>query len=611
MSTTLPSTVVPPTSTKSAGNGASGMAGGGVVPGATAPPVDGPPTGRGPGPGPGWGVTQLGTATASVVATGAALAAPPAPRMKPAARATPAATRRERRLPFGWAMATKAAPAAMSTSAASVTRTKEPPVRGKSDPVAVEARMAGDATGGELTHTAAIAGDALAARVPTRPATSAGHTRARARGRGDSRKGLGPYRACGEVRWTARDAEENCYSSQRHAFRRDAGRSRNLRSVADAPDDRGAGADDMSVQTAAGLLREAAEYGSVSAHEAVVARATAVVRSLLDGGRGTGTAQLTRDSTGGEPQEEANDSWTDRGAVGRRELASVSPDSPQSGESHTRLLRLLLLREALLTLRTSLIVVALGATYAFVGTGLLQHRAQASLHRRWTKASASSPIDMSSASARPGESVALLTIRRIGVNEVVLEGTSRAVLRKGPGVVPGTALPGEGGTTVVVGHRSVWGSPLSHVGDLVIGDEITLSGRTTVVRYAVTAPPARVARLSDLRATPGDLVLITGDPRFHSSRLLVVDAQPQTANANPALPAPVAALTRIHPLRPSPEGELLAALLALLLVGLWFATRILVRRLQTRLPVIIAVPVGILIALGLAAAIDVSFAGAF
>lgn len=55
-----------------------------------------------------------------------------------------------------------------------------------------------------------------------------------------------------------------------------------------------------------------------------------------------------------------------------------------------------------------------------------------------------------------GQAVAMLTIQRIGVSSVVLEGAGPRELKLGPGHISSTPLPGEGGNFAVAGHRDTF-----------------------------------------------------------------------------------------------------------------------------------------------------------
>ena len=57
----------------------------------------------------------------------------------------------------------------------------------------------------------------------------------------------------------------------------------------------------------------------------------------------------------------------------------------------------------------------------------------------------------------PGSPVAILTIPEIGLNAVVLEGTTGAVLEGGPGHLRDTQLPGQVGFSEITGQAgSLW-----------------------------------------------------------------------------------------------------------------------------------------------------------
>jgi sortase A len=83
-----------------------------------------------------------------------------------------------------------------------------------------------------------------------------------------------------------------------------------------------------------------------------------------------------------------------------------------------------------------------------------------------------------------GESVAMLTITRIGLSSVVLEGASARELRLGPGHIPSTPLPGEGGNFAVAGHRDTFFRALRFVR---VNDIVRLKSRDQEFQYRVVA----------------------------------------------------------------------------------------------------------------------------
>lgn len=78
-----------------------------------------------------------------------------------------------------------------------------------------------------------------------------------------------------------------------------------------------------------------------------------------------------------------------------------------------------------------------------------------------------------------GTPVARLLIPRLSLDEVVVEGVGDAELRAGPGHMPGSALPGAAGNSVISAHRDRHFRALKA---LAVGDTlITESGDGTIV----------------------------------------------------------------------------------------------------------------------------------
>jgi sortase A len=130
-------------------------------------------------------------------------------------------------------------------------------------------------------------------------------------------------------------------------------------------------------------------------------------------------------------------------------------------------------------------------------------------------------------SRRDGQAVAELRIARIGLRAVVVSGSSPADLREGPGLIAGTPLPGEHGTTAIAGHRTTYGAPFRHLDALRRGDAITLrlpygSFRYQVEGRRIVAP----GDLSVLRPAGHErLVLSACHPLFSAARRIVVLAR--------------------------------------------------------------------------------------
>jgi sortase A len=88
---------------------------------------------------------------------------------------------------------------------------------------------------------------------------------------------------------------------------------------------------------------------------------------------------------------------------------------------------------------------------------------------------------------KQGRALGRISIPRIGLRMVFVEGTRAADLRKGPGHYEMTPLPGAGKTVAIAGHRTTFGAPFRHIDQLRRGDTIKLSLTYGEFRYRVFA----------------------------------------------------------------------------------------------------------------------------
>ena len=110
-----------------------------------------------------------------------------------------------------------------------------------------------------------------------------------------------------------------------------------------------------------------------------------------------------------------------------------------------------------------------------------------------------------------GEILTKLSIPRIGLRAVVLEGTSSHSLLLGPGHMTGSAIPGTSGNAVIAGHRDTF---FRHLQNLKIGDGIYVLRSAKRFHYTVISKKVVQANdISVLRASKGgELTLITCYP---------------------------------------------------------------------------------------------------
>ena len=83
-----------------------------------------------------------------------------------------------------------------------------------------------------------------------------------------------------------------------------------------------------------------------------------------------------------------------------------------------------------------------------------------------------------------GSAVADLSIPRVHLSAMVLHGSDAKTLRRGPGHLENTALPGESGNVVIAGHRDSFFRPLRNVR---LGDDIYLNTPHARLHYRVTS----------------------------------------------------------------------------------------------------------------------------
>jgi sortase A len=132
-----------------------------------------------------------------------------------------------------------------------------------------------------------------------------------------------------------------------------------------------------------------------------------------------------------------------------------------------------------------------------------------------------------------GDAVAKLTIPRLGLDVVLVNGTSSGDLRRGPGRHLDTFMPGERQLVYVAGHRTTYGAPFSNIDRLQEGDMISVDAPYASIDYEVTRH--RIVDDNDLSVLEShnreELVLQACHPRFFSSQRYLVYARPVAVTA--------------------------------------------------------------------------------
>ncbi len=180
--------------------------------------------------------------------------------------------------------------------------------------------------------------------------------------------------------------------------------------------------------------------------------------------------------------------------------------------------------------------------YLFAFTPLTASRNQARLAQavseqtifRYSLASGRVPTE--------GSPVAVLTIPSLGVHQLVVEGTSASDLMMGPGLLPGSSLPGSPGNAVIAGRRVTFGAPFRSLGQLRPGNRIEVvdgvgrfAYQVTSIRTVTAGEPDVVTPTTDNRIT----LITSGSSVTADDRLAVVAKLVGRPYAVPPAPAAI------------------------------------------------------------------------
>ena len=137
-----------------------------------------------------------------------------------------------------------------------------------------------------------------------------------------------------------------------------------------------------------------------------------------------------------------------------------------------------------------------------------------------------------------GDPLTRIKIPAIGVDTVVVEGTSATALRAGAGHYPATPLPCENGNVGIAGHRTTYGKPFNQLDRLKAGDVVILETPIGTCTYEITVEP-HVIMPTDFSVVANDvtkqmLTLTTCHPKGSAARRLYVQAKLVQGAAQPA-----------------------------------------------------------------------------
>jgi sortase A len=107
--------------------------------------------------------------------------------------------------------------------------------------------------------------------------------------------------------------------------------------------------------------------------------------------------------------------------------------------------------------------------------------------------------DTSPIRVEPGALVGRISVARLGVSVIVVEGTDGSTLSRAAGHVSGTALPGQNGNVAIAAHRDTFFRPLRNIRN---DDVITITTSHGDYRYRVVS--IRVV-------SPDDVAILNSD----------------------------------------------------------------------------------------------------
>lgn len=146
--------------------------------------------------------------------------------------------------------------------------------------------------------------------------------------------------------------------------------------------------------------------------------------------------------------------------------------------------------------------------------------------------------------AVPDNGLTRLTVPKIGLDAIVVEGTNYHDLKLGPGHLTDTPAPGDDGNSVISGHRDTF---FRHIHELEKGDEVLVQRGGRTYRYEVTGK--KIVDPHDVwvaqQTKDAELTLITCYPTYYigpaPDRLVVftklVGTQPETTTVKTAAAA--------------------------------------------------------------------------
>ena len=179
--------------------------------------------------------------------------------------------------------------------------------------------------------------------------------------------------------------------------------------------------------------------------------------------------------------------------------------------------------------------------YQLWGTGIVEGRSQTAIAKQFVKPQPIQP--------QLGGLVGRITIPSIGVSKYVVAGVRLKDLERGPGLFPGSPLPGQKGNVAIAGHRTTFGAPFSRIDELRGNERIILESKDGTFTYIVNGEPKIVLATDTAvaKTTNPDIAIITlvsCYPKWTSTKRIVVVATLDST----VLPLPATPLVTSEPI---------------------------------------------------------------
>ena len=179
--------------------------------------------------------------------------------------------------------------------------------------------------------------------------------------------------------------------------------------------------------------------------------------------------------------------------------------------------------------------------YQLWGTGIVEGRSQTAIAKQFVKPQPIQP--------QLGGLVGRITIPSIGVSKYVVAGVRLKDLERGPGLFPGSPMPGQKGNVAIAGHRTTFGAPFSRIDELRGNERIVLESKDGTFTYIVNGEPKIVlatdtAVAKTTNPDSATVTLVSCYPKWTSTKRIVVVATLDST----VLPLPATPLVTSEPI---------------------------------------------------------------